>query len=326
MRNLIRWLCAALIALAAALSGCGGGGGGGDAAQAPAQPASSPTGGGTGGSQTQVTCPDGSTAASNDKCPAVKIVSSTPAAGSTADPAMILAKGITVNLSGTIDATKSVTVKLLQGPLAVAGTVTLGSDNKSLTWVPTMRPAYTQGSVNLIITAIDIAGQGVNVNFTFGTQAMSCTDNTRWSNPAGYVPLVQNCVAPIGVQAILDSAYNKMTDTSCTVTVGQVLSAACQAYLANGTFALTNTGTVIASGHAPVWGAWFGADGSSNLMVLDSSNLNVVATMTLPKSLLWEIGNPTGDDTGLSFNGLTQNMQFSWDGTKIASKCQSNCS
>lgn len=324
MRNLINGFGAALIALAA-LAGCGGGGGGdtsGQQAQAPGQPASSPTGGGGSGGN-QATCPDGSPLVKAADCPALKIVSSTPSAGATADP-VALAKGMTFTFSGTLSPA-SVKVELLQGPLTVTGSVSVSADNKTITFVPTMRPAYSQATVNAVITAVDSAGNSANTNVVFGTQAMSCTDNARWSNPALYVPLVQDCVAPIGVQAVLDTAYNKMTDTSCTVTAGQKLSATCQAYLANGTFALTNTGTVIASGNAPVWGAWFGNDGSSNLMVLDSATLNVVATTVLPNPLAWGIGNPLGIDTGLTVGGVTQNTQVSWDGTTIVLKCQSHC-
>jgi len=123
----------------------------------------------------------------------------------------------------------------------------------------------------------------------------------------------------------MDPALNTMADTSCVITIGTPLTAACKTYMANGTMLMADT-DVLVNGHKAVWMAYFAKDGSSNLVLLDAITMAPVGKMVLPNPLVWIIGNPLGVDTDLSVGGLLRNMQVSWNGSDLVLKCQLNCS
>jgi hypothetical protein len=108
----------------------------------------------------------------------------------------------------------------------------------------------------------------------------------------------QDCVAPIGVQTIVDQSFNALQDNSCIIVIGAPLSASCKDYMANGTMTLANTSVVaLPTGHATLWAVYVGLDKVNNLVLLDvndPANPVAIATMATPAPLSWMIGNPTG--------------------------------
>ena len=159
---------------------------------------------------------------------------------------------------------------------------------------------------------------------------MVCADNAIWSNPANFSPVYQDCVADIGVQTLVNP-FNTLQDNTCNITLGTPLSAECKAYFANGTMVLSNTSTVV-NGHSTVWMSYVGTDDVSNIVLLDAndqSNLVPVGTMTLPSSLVWVIGNPTGARIAVSTSvaGVTRIEQVAWSASAsaLAAKCLRNC-
>jgi hypothetical protein len=209
----------------------------------------------------------------------------------------------------------SATATLWQGAVggtAVSGIASLVGGN-TVAFAPTVRPASGQPFV-LAITATDTLGRAVTANVSFTTSAMVCTNTTIWSNPATFSTAYQDCVADVGVQTLI-SQSNALQDTSCVVTVGTPLSAACRAYMANGTMALANTSLVV-NGHSTLWMAYIGTDKVSTLVLLDANaptSLVPLGMLALPSALAWIIGNPTGASINI---GVAK--QATWDTASAA--------
>ena len=295
----VRRFCAAI--LAAALAACGGGGGGGST---------------SGTSTTSVACPDGSSATSAATCPAV----------SAPNGAQSTTVGtIKVSFTGTLASATAVLWKGAVGGTPVAGASSLSSDLKIVTFTPTVRIAYGDQQYTLVVTGTDSIGRTVQTTSSFSPGPMVCANNEVWSNPATFVSAYQACVAPIAVQTKMDPVIHKMTDTSCTLTVGAPLSAACKLYASNGTLMFANTGVTV-GGKAMVWIAWFGQDGSSNLALVDAATLAVAASTVLANPLVWMIGNPTGVNIDVRVGAVLRNEQVTLTGTTLVVTCRVNCS
>jgi hypothetical protein len=206
-------------------------------------------------------------------------------------------------------------------PVPVAGAATLGADGKTLSFVPTMRLAYGQ-TYYFAATVKDTLGRTVQMNITFTTSAMVCVDTTIWSNPATFSAEYQDCVADIGVQTLVNASYNTLQDDSCAITIGTPLSAACKAYMANGTMILAKT-SVVVNGHASIFMTYTGTDTKSNIVLLDANdpnNLVPVGAMSLPNPLVWITGNSTDASISMSTSvaGVFKNEQVTWNSTKAA--------
>jgi hypothetical protein len=212
---------------------------------------------------------------------------------------------------------------LKQQDVVVGSSWTIAAGNKDLTFKPVVRLAYGQ-TVTVTITAKDTLGRAVAVTFTFSTSTMTCSSNAVWSNPAVLSSTLNGCVAPIGVQALTNVATNTMSDTSCVFVANAVMTAGCKAYAANGTLLFANT-SIIVQNDPQVWIAYFGVDGSSNLVLLDVTTQKVVGKMILSSPLVWIIGNPTGASIDLRVGTVLRNYQAKWDGAAIALTCQVNC-
>lgn len=309
------WKIGAVI-LAATLGACGGGGGG----ESPGTNTGN-TGGNTGGTggTTSVSCPDGKAAASASACAAVT-ANVSALQGTTQNPTLFN-QGVVIQFNGSLDPSKTVET-WKQGGIGITTTLATSITNNvtTLTVVPTMRVAYGADEV-LTIDAIDSVGRPVEVTLSFKTSAMTCTSNSVWSNPANFVAAYGDCVAPIGVQALMSTAANTMTDTSCTFAAGVLWTDACKAYAANGTLLFADTSIVVQNDQV-VWIAYYGKDGASNLVLLDATTKKVVGTVVLSSQLSWIIGNPTGAAIALS-NG--KRYQARWDGAAIAVACTVGC-
>ena len=297
MRKLVLTAFAAVLAIL--LFGCGGGSGGsGDASAPPAAIATA-------------TCPNGNpvpTTGTKD-CSATGITALP--SSSDLDPVAISIKGYAVESNGQLDPTSvtAQTVKLWLGAAdtgtQIAGSPVLSSDGKTITFTAVQRLASGK-KYTLAGDVKDTVGRTVGFASAFTTAAMVCNAitgvslaaQTTWSNPANYSSVLGDCDAPIGVQAMLNPAYNKM-DVSCVIpSIGQPLSDACKAQLANGTIVLADTSIVINS-HLVTWALANGSDGLGKLMALDTNdptNANplVVASAGFTSALKWVIGNPTG--------------------------------
>ena len=315
----IQSLCAAFVV--AVLSACGGGGGGGGGETPPA--ASNPT-------PATITCPNGTTAATATACPTVG--TNAPITLSSVIPHMFR-QGLTIQFTGALDP-NSVTnrnVVLQQSTGTVLTTTTsLAAGNKDLTIVPTQILANGQ-SFSLQITVNDSLGRPVQLIIPFTTPAMVCVDNAIWSNPATFSTVFQDCVAPIGVQTMVNTIFNTLQDGSCTITVGTPLTSACKAYLANGTMMLVNTSLVV-NGHAVTWMAYIGTDGKSTIVLLDTNDpanasLTPLGILVLPSPLVWLIGNPSGVNVDVTVAGVLRNEQVTWSTStsSLVATCLKNC-
>ncbi len=283
------------------LAGCGGGGGGGD--NSPAQTASV--------SATKAACPTGAAAPGGDTSKCDAIGGTALSATTNLDPAAVLASGLPLPFNGTVDA-KSVTtgnVKFWLGAAdtgtQVSGTPALSADGKTVTFTPAQRPAYG-ASYTLVANVKDTAGHSASWTVPYTTAAMQCNNitgisllaQTTWSNPANYSSVLRDCVAPLGVQAVLDAAYNKM-DVACIFPViGQPLSDACKTQLANGTVVLADT-TIVINSHLVTWAFANGSDGLGKLAALDTNDPSnaspiAVATAGFSSAFKWGVGNTTG--------------------------------
>jgi hypothetical protein len=294
MMNIMRSLC--LVIITAVLSACGGGGGGGLVTPAtPVQPA-----------QPIVTLKAGPVAI---KTPTVNGVVTQQFSGS---------------LTGALDQDGFKAI-LWQGAIGtgtlIAGTSTLSTDGMTTTFIPTVRLPLGQ-TYTLEVTGKDLVGRSVDTSTPFTMPAMTCVDNAVWSNPALFSTAYQDCIGPIGVQALSNLTMNTVQDSSCVITVGTALSAPCKVYMANGTMLLADTGTLVNASDPTVWMTYFTPDGSSNIVLLDvqdPSNPMTVAKLVLPEFTISEIGNPTGENDYIATasNG-TKEEQLSWNGTSIA--------
>lgn len=302
------------------LSACGGGGG--DSSPAPTVPVVvvTPTPVTPTPVVVTVTCPNGATVATAVDCPAV---GTGPIAlqGSVMSPTT-LDQGVTLQFNGALNPS-SVVVSMKQGNFVLGSSSTLGGGDKDLTFKSTMRAGYGQ-AVTVVITATDTLGRTVSVTISFTMSAMVCSSNAIWSNPATFSTVYQDCVAPIGVQALVTPSLNTMTDTSCVPTVGVPLSASCRAYMANGTMLLADT-SVIVQNNPTVWMAYIGMDTKSNMVLLDTTTMAPIGTMVSPNSLVWEIGNTTGVNVDVIISGLLRNEQITWGGAALAVTCHTNC-
>lgn len=316
----INRLSAAFVA-ALILSACGGGGGG-DSSPAPVVPVvvTPPTPVVPTPIVVTVTCPNGSTIASATDCPAV---GTAPIAlqGAVMSPTA-LDQGVTLQFNGALNPT-TISVVLKQQDVVWGSTWTIAGGNKDVTFKPTVRLAYGQSYI-VLLTATDTIGRAVSVTFSFSTSAMVCTSNSVWSNPAVFSVVGQDCVAPVGVQALVTPSLNTMTDTSCTPTVGIPLTAACKAYLGNGTILLADT-SIFVNNHNMVWMAYIGLDTKSNLVLLDTTTMAPIGTTALSGPLAWLIGNPTGVNVDVTIGGLLRNEQITWNGASFTVTCHSNC-
>ena len=285
----------AVFMIALVVSGCGGGGGG-----------------------------SGSSATPTSTTPTAPVTASVETLqGLTLSPTA-LSGGIVVPFSGALDPTKT-TVDLTVGGVHVAGTVSFSNNNQNVTFTPTVRLPFGK-SVTETITGVDTFGRVVQTTVSFTTSAMVCADNAIWSNPAVFSAAFEDCVAPIGVQAIVTS-LNVMTDNSCIITVGTPLSSLCRAYMANGTMLLADTPMVV-NDHAATWMAYVGTDVSSNIVLLDTNNPNnpvPVGKLVLPGTLIWEIGNPGGLGTSIRVNNANKNEEVSWNGSALTLTCLIGC-
>jgi hypothetical protein len=243
-------------------------------------------------------------------------------------PILAQQNGISVSFNGALDPT-SVVVTLWQGAVGtgtqVAGTFVLSNGNKDVTFKPNVRLVFGQ-TFNLVVTAKDTLGRAVSGTFTFATSAMVCADNTRFSNPAAFSSAYQDCVVPLGVQAIIDPVYNKMTDASCVVSIGAPLSAACRTYMANGTMVVATPPSIV-GGHSTLWSVFIGPDMTSNIVVSDATNpaaLTVLSKLVLSDLIMWIIPNPTGEDSQFNVGGVMQNYQISADANTgtLSRRCQ----
>lgn len=266
------------------------------------------------------TCPNGTVVTNATDCPAV---GTAPIAlqGSVMSP-VNLDNGITIQFNGAL-APSSVMIMLKQGNTVLGSSWTIAGGDKDVTFKPNVRLAYGQ-SYTVVIMATDTLGRAVAVTLSFSTSAMVCSSNAVWSNPALYSPPLEDCVAPIGVQALTNTAINTMTDTSCVFVANAAMTASCKAYAANGTLLFANT-SIVVQNDPTVWIAYFGADGSSNLVLLDVTTQKVVGKMVLTSPLVWIIGNPTGASIDLRVGTVLRNFQARWDGAAIALTCRVNC-
>ena len=202
-------------------------------------------------------------------------------------------------MSGALDpaTVTDANVTLSNGADVVGSAVSLSADGRTLSLVATKRLGFGTADA-FAATVKDTLGRTVQMNIAFTTTAMVCADNAIWSNPANFSTVYQDCAAGIGVQVKVDQTYNKVQDDTCTLTLGAPLSAACKAYLANGTMLLANT-SIVANSHLVTWMAYVGSDGKSNLVLLDTNDpANAspapVALVTLPSPLSRLTGNVTG--------------------------------
>lgn len=309
--NIRAAVMAAVVALL--LSACGGGGGGGDPSPAPTAVPVAAAG---------PTCPNGSPipATGSSACPAVGV-----ATGNTLQDGSVVSPSVTplaVSFNGGLSSAAVVLWQGAVGGTSIDGTTALSGSGPAVnsgnivTFAPTVRLAFGQPFV-LVITAKDTLGRNVSVIITFTTPAMSCTNSAIWSNPAVFAVVLQDCVAGVGIQAFI-TPFNTLQDNSCTLTNGAPLSAACKAYLANGTFLLAATSMVVNS-HTAIWMAYIGLDGKSNIVLFDANDLTAmipVGTMVLPVPLVWVIGNPTGESIAIN-TGVAGNETdlVTWDAT-----------
>lgn len=297
-------LCAVI--LTAVLGACGGGGGGdsGDASTA---------------TPTSVTCPSGSPAATASACMAVT-ANVSALQGSTQNPTLFN-QGVTLQFNGALDPSQTV-VTWKQGTANVVTAVKFAAGNRDMTVTPSMHLAF--GSTQtLTISAVDSVGRPVTVNLSFVTAPMVCANNAIWGNPATFVPAYDACVAPIGVQTLMNGAANTMTDTSCVFVVGQPMSAACKAYAANGTLMFANTGVTV-GGKATVLVAYYAQGGQSQLALLDATTLSVINTIGFSNSLVWINGNPAGAAIATNVGGTQRREQMTYGSTFVFA-CYAGC-
>lgn len=306
------------VILTAAMAGCGGGGGGGESGSVTPTPTpSNPT-----PTPTVITCPNGSVSTSVATCPAV--TADVSALEGTTQSPTLFNQGLMLQFNGSLKPNETVVTWKQSGVgIEILVTTTITNNITSITVTPSIRLAYGAAQT-ITVTGTDALGRAVNVTLTFTTSAMTCTSNDVWSNPATFKDAYQACLAPIGVQTLMNTVINKMTDTSCAFTAGVALSPACKAAAANGTVMFAETAVVVLN-NPTVWIAYFGADGSSNLVLLDAVTQKVVGTTVLPGPLAWIIGNPTGAAIALTVGGVTKRYQASWNGSAIALTCTVNC-
>lgn len=295
-----------------AFAGCSGCSSGGGSKAAEAAPPPSVT----------VTCPDGrsQTAATTEAAKAAcTVVTGTPSPleGSTTASPVELAAGIEVPFNGKL---ASATAVLWQGEVKtgtqVPGIASISADGTKVNFVSAIRLAYGP-AFKLVVTGTDSVGRPVTTTLSFATAARSCEGFS--SKPATFSSELQTCISPSGGQATANPVYNRATDDSCKMVVGQPLSAACKAYLANGTIVVAETLAPVA-GHQAYWLAYLDKGGGGVLSLLDSVTGNVVGTATLP-SLAWITGNPYGASVsdGVKVHDAT------WNGTKIVLACLVGC-
>lgn len=301
MRKLMNVFAIGFVAM---LTACGGGGGGDSATPGSPLPTAS------------VSCPGGMPAATAAQCaPVTADVSALQ--GTTQNPTLFN-QGVTVQFNGSIDPNRT-SAQWTQGGTGVSYSLAFGAGNKDVTVIPTVRLAFGQANT-LVVSTVDTLGRAVNVTFTFATSPMTCANNAIWSNPAVFSPAVQDCVAPIGVQALADPVMNKVQDNSCVFMVGAPLSAACKTYAANGTLLFADSSIVV--GNDPVlWVAYFGHDGSNNLVLVDKTSLKTIGSLVHSDALGWIIGNPYG--AAVRFGART--YQAAWNGSVIALTCKVGC-
>lgn len=281
----ISFVATLVVAVPLFLSGCGGGGGGGgDAPAAAVNPV------------VTVTCPNGASAATASACPVVGTIA--PVTLSSVTPRQFV-QGLTIQFNGAIDpsslTSKNIVLQQGTGPVLTT-TASLAAGNRDLTIVATQILANGQ-SFSLQLTLYDSLGRPVQLSAQFTTAAMVCSDNAIWSNPATFAAVLQDCVAGVGVQAKITPAFNKLQDNSCTLTVGVPLSAACHAYLANGTFLLAATSMLVNNNHTALWAVFNGLDDKGQVVALDindNANPIVVAVLALPSAITSITGNPGG--------------------------------
>lgn len=276
------------------LSACGGGGGGGD---------DSP----------HVSAASGPSPSSGSSTPAVTGSVVGALQGTTVAASSLGA--IDITFSGALDPS-SVSASYLQGGTlpSVAGVIVLSAGNTKVTVTPKIRLAFGQ-QVTLVVTAKDTIGRTVTTSVSFATSAMSCV-SPIWSNPATFNTALQDCVAPIGVQALVTPGLNTMQDDSCVFTVGVPMTPQCKLIAANGTLLFVDT-SIVVNGHSVIWAAFIGTDGKSRIVLFDMNDPNnpvPLGTMVLPNSLLWEIGNPSGESISLN-TGVVGNETdlVTWD-------------
>lgn len=185
----------AVFCTALALAACGGGGG----ATTPTTPTPPVV-----LASITVNCPNGTsstatgtdmaaaTAAANTACPAAKVVSVTPAQGTTVSVDSL--KEVVAMTDSTLDAASltAVNVKILLGTTPVSGTV-LPVGTKGFKFVFAAQAMYGQ-SYPFTATVKDILGKTVTVNATFTTSAKVC------EAPSVFTTGVNACVYPIGVK------------------------------------------------------------------------------------------------------------------------------
>jgi len=320
-----------MAAVAFSLTGCGGGeGGSGDA-------------GNTVSSTTTTTlppvaiqtCPNGSAAPATGAANCPTVTPNAPVTLSTVTP-RLFKQGVTIQFNGALNPSSitAVNVVLWKGAVGtgtkVAGTASLAANNKDLTYAAVQFLA-NGSSYTLDINATDSLGRPVHLTIPFTTTAMVCADNAIWSNPANYSSVYQDCVADLGVQTLVNPAFNTLQDTTCTVNVSSPVTPECKAYMANGTMILANTSTV-ANGHSTMWMAYIGTDGISYIVLMDTGNVTapvVIGKLALPSTLVWIIGNPTGANINIttSTNGVLKNEQVTWNASSstLTVTCFKNC-
>lgn len=321
-----------LAAIAIALTGCGGGGGGGgDAGNTSVVSSTTTT-----TLPAIATCPNGSAAPVTGAANCPVVAPNAPITLSTVTPRSFK-QGLTVQFNGALDPSSvtNVNVVLWKGTVGtgtkVAGAASLAANGKDLTYAATQFLA-NGSSYTLDISVTDTIGRPVHLTIPFTTTAMVCADNAIWSNPANYSSIYQDCVADIGVQTLVNPAFNTLQDETCVVTTGVPLSAACKAYMANGTMILANT-SVVANGHSTMWMAYIGTDGKSTLVLLDVNSMGnpvPLDVMARPAPLIWTIGNLTGVNIDLNVSGISgvlTNEQVTWNASssKLVATCMRNC-
>lgn len=288
-------LCAASLA-ALVLAACGGGGGDSTVAP-PVSPPSPPP-------SASVTCPDGTSAATAAACPAVTATTSV-AAGATVDPS-VLNQGLTVKFSGTISPSGSSNT-FLQAGAALSGTATPNATNNAVTFLPSIRAGYGM-SDEFMMDINDALGRPIHVDVKFATSAMSCANNAVWSNPATFSAALGSCVAPVGVQTILDKVNNRMQDTSCTLSTGAKVPDGCAKYATNGTFVFSDTTMPVQDHSSVVWMVYFGSAGQGSIALVDKATLVVISRTSVSPNIGWIIGNPTG--AAIQIDGVTHQMAY----------------
>jgi len=324
-------LAATLVAIAIALTGCGGGGGGGDA-------------GNTSVSSTTTTtlppvaiqtCPNGSAAPATGAANCPTVTPNAPVTLSTVTP-RLFKQGLTVQFNGALNPSSitSANVVLWKGAVGtgvkVAGNASLAINNKDLTYAAVQFLA-NGASYTLDINVTDSLGRPVHLSIPFTTTTMVCADNAIWSNPANFGAVYQDCIADIGVQTLVNKSFNTLQDNTCSINVSSPLTSECKAYMANGTMILANT-SIVANGHSTIWMAYLGTDGVSNIVLMDTGNVNTpipIGKMALPSDLVWIIGNPTGVSISIttSVNGVLRNEQITWNASSstLTVTCVRNC-